>query len=202
VYFAHAQLLMDEIPPEHYYARNARNMALVVHAESEPAVLASSVREIVRQLDPSVPVSDVRTMTEIRTGAAEDREFLAGLLVVFACIALALATVGVYGVVAFTANRRAFEMGIRMALGAEPSEVRRMVVRHGLQPVFIGAVIGLGGAVVATRLMQSLLYNVRPLDPSTLIAVPVVIVVTALVASFIPAFRASRVDPAQVLRSE
>ena len=140
-------------------------------------------------------------MTEILTAATSDREFPASLLVVFACVALMLATVGVYGVVAFSAHRRVFEMGIRMALGAEPTDVRRLVVCQELLPVTIGVAVGLGGAVATTRSMQSLLYNVGPLDPGTLVVVPLVIAVATLVASYVPALRASRFDPAQVLRS-
>jgi len=117
-------------------------------------------------------------------------------------IALALAVVGVYGVVAFAASRRTFEIGIRMALGAEASEVRRMVVRHGLAPVTIGIVIGVAGGAAAAQTLRGLLYNVQPLDPVTLIVVPRVIVAAALVASLIPAWRASRVEPSDVLRSE
>jgi putative ABC transport system permease protein len=202
LYSVHAQLLLDELPPESYYPRATRDMALVVHAEGETASLASSVREIVRELDASVPVSNVATMDEIRAAVAANREFPAVLLVVFACIALALATVGVYGVVAYSASRRTHELGIRMALGADGVGVRAMIVWDGLVPVLLGILIGLVAAVVSTRGLQSLLFKVNPVDPLTLVVVPLLIVAAALVASYIPALRASRLDPASVLRSE
>jgi len=202
LYFAHPQLLTEELPPEHYYARNARNMALVVHADDDPVVLASAVRGIVRELDSSVPVSSVVTMSEIRASASANREFPAILLVSFACVALALATVGVYGVVASSAGRRVQEIGVRMALGAVRSDVRRMVLWQGLGPVAAGIALGVAGAVAAARLLRSLLFEVAPTDPTTLLTVPVLIAVAAAAASLVPALRASRIDPAGVLRSE
>jgi putative ABC transport system permease protein len=202
LYSAHAQLLLDELPPDSYYSRSTRDMALVVHADGDLASLASSVRDIVHELDSSVPVSAVVTMEEIRAGAAANREFPAVLLVVFACIALALATVGVYGVVAYSAGRRTHEVGIRLALGAEGAAVRAMIVRDGLVPVLLGILVGLVAAVASMRGLRSLLFKVSPVDPLTLLLVPLVIVSATLVASYIPALRASRVDPAAVLRSE
>ncbi len=202
VYVAHSQLLLDEIPPEHYYARSARDMALVVHADGDPAALVGSIREIVRQLDPSVPVSAVQTMADLRTAAAANREFPAILLVIFGCVALTLATVGVYGVVAYSASTRTHEIGVRMALGAGRSEVRRMMLWQGLGPVATGVVLGVAGAAVTARLLKSLLFEVAPTDPTTLLMVPLVVSVAAAAASFVPALRASRVDPASVLRSE
>ncbi len=197
-----AQIAVEGLPEDSFELGFARRLWLVVHTELDAAEYAEPIRKILREVGPAVPIADFQTMADIRANTTAGQEFPTALLIVFGAIALILAVVGVYGVVAFAANRRVFEIGIRMALGAEPSEVRRLVVRHGLQPVSIGVVIGLGGAVVATRSMQSLLYNVRPLDPSTTIAVPLVIVTAALVASFIPALRASRVDPSTVLRSE
>jgi putative ABC transport system permease protein len=200
LYFAYAQLLSNEFPPDHYYLRNARSMALVAHCQGETAAFASSVREIVRRLDPAVSVEQVRTMSEILSVTVRDRELSAGLLLVFACIALVLATVGVYGVVAFTANRRIAEMGIRMAVGADPSDIRRLIVGRGLLPVVVGVVIGIGCGMVAAQLIRGMLYNVRLVDPSILIAVLIVVVGTAVVATWIPALRVSHVDPADVLR--
>jgi len=197
-----AQIAIEGLPVDSFELGFARRLWLVIHTELDAAGYAEPIRNILREFGPAVPVADFRTMADIRADTTAGQEFPTALLMVFGFIALTLAVVGVYGVVAFAANRRVFEIGIRMALGAEPFEVRRLVVRHGLLPVSIGVVIGLAGAVVATRSMQSLLYNVRPLDPSTLIAVPVVIVAAAFVASFIPALRASRVDPSTVLRSE
>jgi len=110
--------------------------------------------------------------------------------------------VGVYGVVAFAASRRTFEMGIRIALGADPSEIRQLVVGHALVPVVFGVLIGIAGAVFASKGLQGLLYNVGSTDPKTLVIVPVIIVLAAAAASFVPAYRASRIEPSDVLRSE
>jgi predicted permease len=201
-YFAHAQILLDQIPPDHYYARNARDMAFVVHADGDPSKLAGEIRGIVRQLDPSVPVTHVRTMTEIIADAATPRTFPTVLLVVFGCVALMLATVGVYGVVAYVASTRAHEIGVRMALGADRSHVRGMMLWQGMAPVAAGVLLGVAGAAAMARLFSSLLFEVAPTDPATLLAVPLLISVAAATASFIPALRASRVDPVSVLRSE
>ncbi len=202
MYVNHAQLAIDELPPDTYIIGFARSMGVVIHTERDAAALTAPVREIIREIGPSVPIGDFRTMADIRADGASDREFPTVLLVVFSGIALALAVVGVYGVVAYAASRRTFEMGIRMALGAEPSEIRQLVVRQALVPVIFGVLIGLLGAVFASKGLQSLLYNVGFADLRTLIVVPVIIVAAAVVASFVPAYRASRVDPSTVLRSE
>jgi ABC-type antimicrobial peptide transport system permease subunit len=177
-------------------------MGLVIHAEREAGALSESVRELIREIGPSVPLGEFRTMAEIRSDETTDREFPAILLGIFSGIALILAVVGVYGVVASAAKRRTFEMGIRMAVGATPAQIRRLVVGHALLMVSAGLAIGLGGAMLTTSSLRSLLFNVRPLDLGTLVAVPAVIAAAALVASFLPAFRASQVEPSDVLRSE
>jgi len=202
LYANHAQTAVDGLPPDAFITDFSRTMSLVVHTEYEAAAFTEPVRQLIREIGPAVPLNDFRTMAEIRANEAGDREFPTVLLIVFSCIALTLAVVGVYGVVAFAASRRTFEIGIRMALGADASEVRRMVVRHGLAPVTIGVVIGVAGAAAAAQTLRGLLYNVRPLDPVTLIVVPTLIVAAALVASLIPALRASRVAPSDVLRGE
>ncbi len=202
LYINHAQTAVDELPPDAFITNFSRTMALVVHTERDAALFAEPIRRLIREIGPSIPLNDFRTMADIRANEAGDHEFPTILLFIFSCIALTLAVVGVYGVVAFAASRRTFEIGIRMALGADASEVRRMVVRHGLAPVAIGVVIGLAGAAAATQTLRGLLYNVQPLDPVTLVVVPTLIVAAALVASLIPALRASRTEPSEVLRSE
>ncbi len=202
MYVNHAQLAIDELPPDTYIIGFARSMGVVIHTERDAAALTAPVREIIREIGPSVPIGDFRTMADIRADGTSDREFPTVLLVVFSGIALALAVVGVYGVVAYAASRRTFEMGIRMALGAEPSEIRQLVVRQALVPVIFGVLIGLLGAVFASKGLQSLLYNVGSADLRTLIVVPVIIVAAAVVASFVPAYRASRVEPSDVFRSD
>ena len=202
LYVNHAQTAIEGLPPDEFITNFSRSMALVVHTEDEAATFAEPIRQLIREIGPSIPLNDFRTMADIRSNVAGDREFPTVLLIVFSCIALTLAVVGVYGVVSFAASRRTFEIGIRMALGAEASEIRRMVIRHGLGPVSIGVVIGVAGAAAAAQTLRGLLYNVQPLDPVTLVVVPGLIVVAALVASLVPALRASWVEPSDVLRSE
>jgi len=124
------------------------------------------------------------------------------LLLAFAGVGMLLAVVGVYGVMAQVAKGRTREIGIRMALGARASEVRWIVVRHGLRLAGIGLVVGVGGGLAGTRAMRTLLFDVTPADPATFLAVPVLLLITAAAASWLPALRASRVDPATVLRIE
>jgi putative ABC transport system permease protein len=202
MYAAHAQTALPPELADSIIAREARTMVLVVHAEPDAKTLAGPIRDLVRHLDPSVPVDRIRTMVDVRTRAVAEREFPTALLVVFASIAMILASVGVYAVVAYAASRRTHEIGVRMALGAERSDVRRLVLWQGLAPVAIGVLLGIAGAAAATRLLRSLLFEVAPTDPVTLLTVPLLIVSAAATASFVPALRASRVDPATVLRSE
>jgi putative ABC transport system permease protein len=202
MYVNHAQLAIETFAPESEMLMFARGMGVVIHAERDAAALASPVREIIREIGPSVPIGDFRTMADIRAEETSNREFPTILLMIFSAIALTLAVVGVYGVVAFAASRRTFEMGIRMALGADPSEIRQLVVGHALVPVILGVLIGIAGTAFTSKGLQSLLYNVGSTDPKTLVIVPVIIVVAAVVASFVPAYRASRIEPSDVLRSE
>ena len=124
------------------------------------------------------------------------------LLVLFAGIAMAMAAVGVFGVMSYAVNMRSREMGIRMALGARPATVRRMVVADGMKPALLGVALGLGGAIWLTRLMTTLLFGVAPGDPATLAAAATLLLVTAAIACYLPARRATTVDPLIVLRTE
>jgi len=174
----------------------------VLRTKGDPELLAASARHEIRQLDPTLPVTGVRTMTDIlgqSVAPARGSMMLLGLLAV---IALLMATIGVFGVLSYNVSRRAREVGIRMALGAEPSSVRRLVLRQGLTQAAIGVVIGVAGALWLTRFMSSLLFNVSPSDPLTLLAVSALLGLTAAVACYLPARRATRVDPLVVLRAE
>lgn len=202
LYVNHAQILTHEVAADSYDISFAGSMALVVQARNDAAALTGPIRDILRGLDAQVPLGSFRTMADVRAATTADRQFPAVLLMVFGSLALALATVGVYGVVAFAASRRTHEIGIRMALGAVATDVRRLVVWHGLGPVLLGVLLGLGGTAALSGTLRSLLFNVRPVDPLTLFVVPAVIVGAALLASSIPALRAARLDPARVLRDE
>jgi putative ABC transport system permease protein len=179
-----------------------RSLRLAVRTRGNPAGIASSVTQKLHQLDPAIAVSDVRTMqTDIKNSIAPQR-FNATLVGIYAGVALLLALVGIYGVLAYMVMQQTHEIGIRMALGAQKHDILKLVVRRGMQLVAVGAVAGLLGSWGVTRLMGSLLYGVAPSDPLTFAAVTAVLVVTALMACYIPALRAAKVDPMVALRYE
>ncbi len=175
---------------------------LVVRASVDPTTLLPAIRHQVELMDKDQPVSDVRTMDEVVAQAEAGHRFPALLLGLFATLALVLAGVGIYGVTSYSVSQRLHEMGIRMALGAQRNDVLRMVVGQGLPLILIGVAVGLAGAFGLTRLMSRMLYGVRPTDLLTFTVVSLVLGGVALLASFIPARRASRVDPMVALRYE
>jgi predicted permease len=179
-----------------------RGFTFAVRTSGDPAALAGSVRHIVREADPSLAVTDIQSMGDImRTSVAPTRASML-LLTFFAGLAMIMAAVGVFGVMSYAVNLRVREMGIRMALGARPAEVRSMIVRDGLKQALAGVALGLGGAAWLTRAMSSMLFEVRPGDPMTLAAGAIVLLAVAVLASYVPARRATRVDPLVVLRAE
>ena len=179
-----------------------RNFTYSVRTGGDPAALTPSVRQIVRELDPLLAVTNVESMTDImRTSVAPTRASML-LVALFAGVATVMAGIGVFGVMSYAVNLRFREMGIRLALGARPAEVRRMVVREGMTHALIGVLFGLGGAVWLTRAMSSMLFDVKPGDPVTLAAVSAVLLAAAALACYLPARRATRVDPLIVLRTE
>jgi putative ABC transport system permease protein len=177
-------------------------MWVVARVASDPAMLGPSMRRIVADLDPELPITEMHTMDAIRITSLAHERFLMAMLVVFAVVGLALAVIGVYGVLAQVARRRTREMGIRIALGSPIGEVRWLVVRHGLTLVATGLGIGIGVSLLATRGLTSLLYHVAPADPATFVAVPLLLALTGLAAAWVPALQASRADPAVALRAE
>jgi putative ABC transport system permease protein len=144
----------------------------------------------------------MQTMTERTAAATGQARFRAVLLTAFAIVALSLAAIGIYGVMSFAVTARTREMGVRMALGAERARVQRLVIGEGIGLVCVGAIIGLAGALAATRVLRTFLFDLTPSDPVTYVGVVVVLGVAAIVASWIPARRASRVDPVIALRAE
>ncbi|HEY7114765.1 MAG TPA: ADOP family duplicated permease [Thermoanaerobaculia bacterium] len=173
----------------------------VVRAEGEPRALGASVARAIRELDPGVAVSDVRTMGEILSGSLSEPRFRATLVALFAAAALLLASIGLYGVIAYTVTRRRYEIGVRIAMGATPSEILRLFVRGGMRLAAAGAAAGILGAIAATRMLGGLLYGVRPLDPPTFIGAVVVLLGVAFAATVAPARRAAATDPIQALRA-
>jgi predicted permease len=169
--------------------------AVVVRTQVDPLSLGTSVRKIVWEIDKDQPVSDIRSMEEIVSRAVARQRFSTMLLGIFATLALVLAAVGIYGVMSYSIAQRTREIGIRMALGAQRSDVLKMVVGQGLKLVVIGVAIGLAAAFVLTRVMATLLFGVSATDPLTFVIISMVLLGVALVASYIPALRATRVDP-------
>jgi len=180
-------------------------MYLVVRTSSKldnPATLASAVQNAVWSLDKDLPVAHIRTMEQLLSESVEQPRFRTVLLEIFALIAVSLATVGIYGVLAYSVSQRRHEIGIRMAIGARRSDVLWLVVGQGMLLTFIGVAIGVTGAFVLTRFLSTLLYEVRPTDPATFVVVPLLLAGVALLACYIPAWRAMRVDPMVSLRHE
>jgi putative ABC transport system permease protein len=178
------------------------NMTLVVRGVSDPKLLIPAIREGVWTVDRDQPVTEIKTMDQFVSESISSRKFNALLLAIFAGLALVLATVGVYGVIAYSVSQRVQEIGIRMALGAQPSSVVRLVLGRGMVLVVVGVAIGLSTSLALTRLMTSLLFGVSATDAGTFLAVSGLLIMIALLASYIPARRAAKVDPMVALRSE
>ena len=168
----------------------------------DPSALAPIIRHAVAEMDPLLALGSPRSLASVYADSLARQRFLMTLLLVFAGVGLVLAVVGVYGVLAHLARRRSREMGIRIALGARNAQVRWLVVRHGLRLTLTGLAIGGGAALLATRAMSGLLYRVAPSDPVTIVGVAIVLAVTSVLASWLPALAASRADPAIALRGE
>jgi putative ABC transport system permease protein len=175
---------------------------LVLRTSGDPLALAPAVRRELQPLDPDVPVFGVKTMERVRAESLARERFLMALLLLFAGVALVLAIVGVYGVTAQAARQRTQEIGVRMALGARTADVLGLVVRHGLRLIAAGVALGILAALLATRAMGGMLYGVGPSDPVTFLAVALVLALTGFLASWLPARRAARTDPAVALRTE
>jgi ABC-type antimicrobial peptide transport system permease subunit len=177
-------------------------VAVVKSGSGDAAMLAPSARAAVRELDPSVPVYQVATLSSLIEKSAAERRFVMRLLAGFALVAVLLAAVGLYGVVSYGVAQRTREVGVRVALGAQPRDVLRLVLSSGLWLVGIGVAVGLVAAVAATRFLGALVFGVSPVDPVTFAAAAALLTTVALCAHWVPIRRALRIDPASALRSE
>lgn len=178
------------------------SLSLAIHSQVDPMSLAGAVQKQVQAIDPDQPVYRIRTMHELMSESMARRRLSMFLLAIFAGLALLLASVGLYGVMSYSVAQRSHEIGVRMALGAQIGNVIKLVVSHGLVLSLAGIVAGLAGSLLFAGFMSSLLFDTRAIDPLTFAAVAVILLPVALLACFVPAYRASRIDPANVLRQE
>jgi predicted permease len=176
--------------------------SLVVRSQQDVTRLALPVQKIIQQLDPDLPVSDILTMDQLIGTQTLDASFNATLLLIFALVSLLLAAVGLFGVISYLAAQRTTEIGVRIALGAQRSQVLMLILRDGLRPALIGLVLGLASSAALTRLIQSMLYETQPLDVEIFGLVAVILFLVAAAACMIPAWRASRLNPVAALRME
>jgi predicted permease len=173
---------------------------LAIRTSGDPLTFTGTLRRQVLALDPDQPISAVKTMDELVDEEVGQRRLLVGLLGSFAGVALLLALIGIYGVISYSVTERFHELGIRWALGARQADVLRLVMGEGLALTLAGIAVGIGGAVALTRVMKSVLFEVSPTDPTTFAGIGMLFVLVALAASYIPARRATRIDPMTTLR--
>jgi putative ABC transport system permease protein len=197
---------LDTSPAEALYLSSNQRpqlaMSVVVRTSGPPSSVSGAVRSSVLAIDRDQPIASIQTMDEIVSDSISNERFTLLLLGLFAAVALALAAIGIYSVMAYTVTQRTGEIGLRMALGAQSGDVLKLVVGQGMVMALIGIAVGLAGAFALTRVMSSLLFSVGATDPVTFIAIPLILAGVALAACFVPARRAAKVDPMIALRYE
>jgi putative ABC transport system permease protein len=177
-------------------------MNLVIRTQNDPLSIVGAVRQEVKALDPDQPISAVKRMSDWVDSSVSSQRYSTTLLSAFAALAMILAATGIYGVMSYTVAQRTHEIGVRMALGARRRDVLKLVVRHGMLLTLVGVIIGVTGALGLTRVMASLLFGVTAKDPLTFVAVAGLLSAVAFIACFVPALRATKVDPLVALRYE
>jgi predicted lysophospholipase L1 biosynthesis ABC-type transport system permease subunit len=177
-------------------------MIWVARTRGDPHQAFAAVTEQLRLASAGLPVAHVRTMEEVMGRSTARQSFNMLLLTIFGAVALILAAIGIYGLISYSVEQRTQEMGIRMALGADPSAVRKLVVWHGVKLTLVGVAVGIAAAFGLTRLIATILFGVKPWDPVVFIAAPIILSAVALLAVWLPATRASKLDPMQALRAE
>jgi putative ABC transport system permease protein len=177
-------------------------MAMVARSNLDQASLVAGIRGVVKEIDPSQTVHNVRPMGQYLFNSVSQPRLMLVMLSVFAGLALLLAVIGIYGVMSYTVSQSRREMGLRIALGAQPRDILILVVRHGMMPAVAGVALGLAGAVAFTRILRVYLYEISPTDLTTFAVTAILLMVTGLAACLLPARKATKVDPLDVLRSE
>lgn len=185
-----------------YYGALWNPVEVVVHTKGSPMAITSALRSRLAAIDPSLPISDVRTMDHVVAASLSPQKLNLALLALFAGFALLLALTGIYGVLAFSVSKRTAEIGVRLALGAHPREIVQLIVAQGMRPILLGICVGLAGVLALSRFLAGLLFQVKPADPITYICVALLIAAAALLSCLVPAYRASRVDLGVALRRE
>lgn len=178
------------------------NITLVVRGASDPLGLSAAIRNEVRQVDKGQTVTNIRTMDQVLSHSVSQRRFNMLLLSIFAAVAITMSVVGIYGVMSFSVTQRIHEIGVRIALGAQAGNVLRMIVWRGMSLALIGVALGLAAALALSRVLKNLLFEVSPTDSATFTFITLLLVAVALIASYIPARRATKVDPLVALRCE
>jgi putative ABC transport system permease protein len=197
--------LDEEVEPVSYWPQPELTysfMTLVIRTRGDAANVAAGARGVIQSLDSEQPVADVRTMESLLANSIARARFSALLLAVFASVALVLAAIGIYGVISYVVAQRRHEIGLRMALGAQARDVVTLVLRNGMMLAGLGVAIGLAGAFALTRVMTTLLFGVTPTDTITFGTVSALLLIVAFLACYIPARRATKVDPLVALRYE
>ena len=198
------QFGLDREPsPEVYfpiYDSFVSDLSIVAKTRVAPGLAAEPLRRLLRDAAPDLPVTAVRTMEQVVREGNTMRRFFSALMIAFSTVALVLATVGLYGLIAYSVAQRRLEIGVRMSLGADRASVLKMILREGLRLVAIGLVLGVAGALALASLLGALLYGVAPRDPFVLAAVALLLLAVGALASAVPALRAARIAPVEALR--
>jgi predicted permease len=197
---------LEEVPQPELYITYLQGPPvgpfIVLRTTGDPALMAETVRAEARRIDKNLPLYDIRTMTTLRSAAVSTRRFILLIVGAFGLLALGLAAIGVYGVMSLIVSERTREVGVRLALGAQPAGLLRMIVGQAATLAGVGVVIGIGVAAMLSPLLDSQLYGVGAADPITFVAVPVMLLATAALAALVPARKAMRVDPVTALRTD